>query len=82
MSERTSDYQVAGDHYKKMEVQPWDAMHAWMTHEAFCGFLLGNAIKYIARAGKKGGARTDIEKARHYLDKWLEVDTRLEVDNG
>lgn len=35
------------------------------------GFNLGNAVKYISRAGKKGGApRTiDLEKARWYLDR-------------
>jgi hypothetical protein len=34
------------------------------------GFCLGNAVKYIARAGKKGGAPIveDLRKARWYLD--------------
>lgn len=34
------------------------------------GFSLGNAIKYIARAGKKDPRKTieDLEKARFYLD--------------
>lgn len=34
------------------------------------GFALGNAVKYIARAGKKDPAKTieDLEKARFYLD--------------
>lgn len=33
------------------------------------GFCLGNAVKYIARAGKKDPARTieDLEKAQWYL---------------
>src|SRR5579871_1841748 len=31
--------------------------------------LLWNAVKYIARAGKKGAAREDLEKARWYLDR-------------
>lgn len=35
------------------------------------GFCLGNAIKYIARAGKKATAPTveDLKKARWYLDR-------------
>jgi len=35
------------------------------------GFHLGNAIKYISRAGKKESAATmeDLEKARWYLDR-------------
>ena len=35
------------------------------------GFHLGNAIKYIARAGKKDPSKAveDLEKARWYLDR-------------
>lgn len=32
------------------------------------GFALGNAVKYIARAGKKGDVIEDLKKARWYLD--------------
>lgn len=31
-------------------------------------FNLGNAVKYILRAGRKGPARQDLEKALQYLD--------------
>lgn len=36
-------------------------------------FALGNAVKYIWRAGKKGGPEQeieDLEKAQWYLDDW------------
>ena len=33
------------------------------------GFCLGNAIKYIWRAGEKGDALEDLKKARWYLDR-------------
>jgi hypothetical protein len=33
------------------------------------GFHLGNAVKYIARAGKKGDRVEDLKKARWYLDR-------------
>lgn len=33
------------------------------------GFCLGNAVKYICRAGKKGSRLEDLEKARWYLDR-------------
>lgn len=36
--------------------------------EAF-NFNLGNAIKYIWRAGLKGDAKQDLEKARWYVDR-------------
>jgi hypothetical protein len=64
-------YQVGGNHYTRLAVQPWDAMEAWMTTDEFRGFLRGNALKYLARAGAKGDAATDYEKARHYLEKLI-----------
>lgn len=36
------------------------------------GFSLGNAIKYIWRAGLKGDALTDLMKARFYIDDEIE----------
>lgn len=38
------------------------------------GFNLGNAAKYISRAGKKRKSRTveDLKKARWYLDREIE----------
>lgn len=64
-----NDTQIGGDHYKRLSIQPWDAMQAWMTPEAFAGFLKCNVIKYVAR--NKNGVE-DLEKARHYLDKLIE----------
>jgi len=66
-------HQVGGRHYFDLAVQPWHAMQAWMTDEEFRGFLIGNAIKYLARSGAKGDAAEDLRKARHYIDKALEV---------
>lgn len=67
-----SKQQVGGDHYVSKAVQPWDAMQAWMTTEQFAGFLRGNCIKYLARCDDKGGVQ-DLKKARHYLDKLIEL---------
>ena len=61
--------QVGGDHYKKLKVQPWDAMEAWMTRDQFLGYLRGNVIKYVAR--DKNGLE-DLEKAQHYLQVLME----------
>ena len=36
------------------------------------GFCLGNAIKYIWRAGEKGSALEDLKKARWYLDREIQ----------
>lgn len=35
-------------------------------------YYLGNAVKYIARAGRKGDAIEDLKKARQYLDWEIE----------
>lgn len=67
-----NDRQIGGTHYRTKAIQPWDAMSAWMSPEAFSGFLQGNVIKYVARYRDKGG-REDLLKARHYLDKLLEA---------
>ena len=68
-----SDTQIGGTHYVSLDVQPWDAMQAWFP-ESFPDYLLMNALKYIAR--NKFDKREDIEKAKHYLEKWLETTGR------
>jgi hypothetical protein len=60
--------QVGGGHYREMGVQPWDAILDWEL-----GYLDGCAVKYISRWRRKGGVQ-DIEKARHFLDKLIEVE--------
>lgn len=69
-SQQAQKHQVGGNHYVKLEIQPWDAMKCWMTHEEFKGFLRGNAIKYLAR--DKDENVLDLRKARHYIDKLIE----------
>jgi len=68
-------HQVGGSHYTELAVQPWTAMQCWMSTEAFAGFLRGTVIKYLARCDKKGGVE-DLRKARHYLDKLIELECR------
>lgn len=72
MSDTANDFQIGGNHYKDMELQPWDVMENVLTSEEFEGFLKGNIIKYSLRAGKKEGS-DDAGKARHYLMKLKEV---------
>lgn len=73
------DRQVGGDHYHAMGLQPWDALRAWLTPEQLTGFMLGNVIKYLARfnarAPGKGGL-SDLEKAAHYLERLIELESR------
>jgi hypothetical protein len=37
------------------------------------GFCLGNCLKYISRAGKKGSRLDDLRKARWYLDREIQA---------
>lgn len=57
-------------HYDK-DIQPWDALRAWLSPEEFRGFLRGNVVKYLARCRDKGGV-DDLKKAAHYLEKLIE----------
>lgn len=70
---KANDKQIGGSHYETKAIQPWEAMEAWMTKEAFQGFLQGNAIKYIARWKDKGGVE-DLKKAAHYIEKLIETE--------
>ncbi len=43
-------------------------------------FCLGNAVKYLWRAGLKGNAIEDLEKARWYVDREIKRLERIERD--
>ncbi len=62
-----NDIQEGGNHYKNLSMQPWDYIVANNL-----GYLEGNIIKYVTRYKEKGGV-DDLKKARHYLDKLIEV---------
>lgn len=55
------------EHYQLGGIEVIDAITAWGFAE---GFNRGNAIKYIARAGRKDKAKEieDLEKARFYIN--------------
>lgn len=65
---RANDRQVAGDHYKAHRHETWDVILDWNL-----GYLDGNAVKYLSRWRMKGGVQ-DLKKARHYIDKLIEVE--------
>ena len=64
--------QVAGDHYKKLKIQPVEYIYANNIP-----YLEGNVIKYITRWRDKGG-NADLLKARHYIDLLLELEGKSE----
>jgi hypothetical protein len=50
-------------HYTFGAIEVRDAIVAWDLN-----FCLGNVVKYVARAGRKGDALEDLRKARNYLE--------------
>ena len=64
------DVQVDGDHYKDMAIQPAEFIYANNI-----GYMEGNVIKYVSRWKKKNGLK-DLEKAKHYVELLIELETR------
>ena len=53
-------------HYTRGSIEVWD-----FIRDQQLNYHLGNAIKYICRAGYKGSKTEDLEKAIHYLENEL-----------
>lgn len=61
-------------YYAKDGLSPIGAMkQGLVSTEQYKGFLIGNVIKYVVRAGHKDNAIEDLEKARNYIDFYLEL---------
>ena len=54
-------------HYKRGKIEIWD-----FIRDQDLNYHLGNAIKYICRAGHKDSKVDDLKKAIHYLQNELE----------
>lgn len=68
---------VNPEHYKAGGIETIDYLRAKLTPEEFRGFLKGNAIKYLTRAERKGGAE-DYGKAAWYASMLAGVDPRCD----
>ena len=62
------------DHYKRRRIEVWD-----FIADKDLDYFLGNAIKYICRAGFKDGETRvdDLTKARVYISKAIELKPQL-----
>lgn len=69
-----SKFQEGGAHYKRCPIQPWD-----YTIANDLDYCQGSIIKYVTRWKDKGGIE-DLRKARHFLDKYIEVMTEKHKD--
>lgn len=70
MSTTANGCQVGGTHYKnEVGEQHWDRM--WRLYRE--AWFVGNITKYTERYRSKNGVE-DLRKARHYLDKLIELE--------
>ena len=64
-------------YYDRGTTPVWDFIRAQGLN-----FHLGNAIKYICRAGYKDSKIQDLEKAIHYLQNELEHEENVSIRTG
>lgn len=63
-----NERQIGGDHYRKHgKLQHWDVV----AHFGL-DYFQAQILRYVMRWKDKGGVE-DLEKARHYLDKYIET---------
>ena len=60
-------------YYRRGNIQTWD-----FIRDQGLNFHLGNAIKYICRAGFKDSKIDDLKKAIHYLQNELENEIKTQ----
>lgn len=60
--------QVGGSHYKDMGIEHWDVVALNNLD-----YFQGQVTKYVMRWRGKNGIQ-DLEKARHFLEKYIEVE--------
>lgn len=62
------------NYYKKYGLSPVDAFkQGLISRDEYIGFIKGNIIKYVVRAGHKDSAVEDLKKARNYIDFYLDL---------
>lgn len=70
---KANERQVGGTHYQtksKSGQEHWD-----VVHDFDLDYFQGQITKYVMRWRFKGGI-TDLEKAMHYLEKYIELNGR------
>ena len=68
---------AAPTYYRRGRIEVWD-----FIRDQGLNFHLGNAIKYICRAGYKSSKIEDLEKAIHYLQNELHHEENILIGSG
>ena len=66
-TQRATDKQIGGNHYKGFKIQPIE----FITKNKL-SFIQGCIIKYICRFENKNGIQ-DLEKIKHYCDLQIQM---------
>tara|TARA_R110002020_G_scaffold105417_1_gene245897 strand:- start:472 stop:762 length:291 start_codon:yes stop_codon:yes gene_type:complete len=70
------DRQVGGDHYRDMEISPFE-----FIERNKLSFGVGNVIKYLCRwRTDSGSGIEDLRKAKHYIDLLIELELNHDHD--
>ena len=70
------------DYYAGNGLSPIGAFQQGLiSKDEYIGFLKGNIIKYTVRAGHKEDTIKDLEKAKHYIDFYLELLENNELED-
>jgi hypothetical protein len=72
MAKHSNDLINSPAHYITGGIETIDFIRAKLTDEEYKGYLKGNAVKYLARAGVKGAEMQDLAKANWYTNRLLE----------
>lgn len=72
-----NDKQVGGDHYSREGEQHWDRQ--WKLNGR--GYFVGCITKYVERYHLKNGIQ-DLEKAKHFLEKLIELEKGGHPEEG
>jgi Protein of unknwon function (DUF3310) len=64
---KANQKQVGGNHYKVGGEEHWDRVA-----RLGLDYFQGQITKYVERHKQKGGVQ-DLEKAKHFLEKYIEV---------
>ena len=72
-----NEVQVGGDHYSKFgDLQHWDIVYHFKLD-----YFQGQITKYVFRWKDKNGLQ-DLLKAKHFLEKYIELHTPKMVDTS
>jgi hypothetical protein len=67
------------DHYKVGGIETIAYLEAKLSPEEYRGYLRGNALKYLSRAGHKDDAVQEISKAIWYLERLRDSHSRTDI---